>query len=128
VLGLVIAVVVAAASMHDNAIRNALLDRIDAREKALTSQVEQLRTQIEELTGRLPELDQDSDHLRITRKICASWPPRPARRPGHHLRLERHLLAHLRSGDGQERLLQRRQRPSAPAPSRSKCVGPIRRR
>ncbi|MEV4062424.1 hypothetical protein [Nonomuraea dietziae] len=54
-----------------------LLDRIDAREEALTSQIEQTQAQIEELTGRLRELDQDLDHLRITRKtllVLASEP------------------------------------------------------
>jgi hypothetical protein len=63
-----------------------LLDRIDAREKALTSQIEQIQAQIEELTGRLRELDQDLDHLRITRKTLrvlaaepdAASPPPPA--------------------------------------------------
>ena len=59
-----------------------LLDRIDAREKALTSQIEQTRDQIEELTGRLRELDQDLDHLRITRKtllvLAAEPDPAPA--------------------------------------------------
>ncbi|MDP9843691.1 hypothetical protein [Streptosporangium lutulentum] len=39
-----------------------LLDRIDAREQVLTSQIEQTQAQIEELTGRLRDLDQDLDH------------------------------------------------------------------
>jgi hypothetical protein len=45
-----------------------LLERIDAREKALTGHIEQIQAQIEELTARLRDLDQDLDHLRITRK------------------------------------------------------------
>jgi hypothetical protein len=60
-----------------------LLDRIDAREKALTSQIEQTRDQIEELTSRLRELDQDLDHLRITRKtlLVLAAEPDPAPPP-----------------------------------------------
>ncbi|MEV4179798.1 hypothetical protein [Nonomuraea sp. NPDC049709] len=60
-----------------------LLDRIDAREKALTSQIERTRDQIEELTGRLRELDQDLDHLRITRKtlLVLTAEPDPAPPP-----------------------------------------------
>ncbi|MEV4399210.1 hypothetical protein [Nonomuraea sp. NPDC049607] len=68
-----------------------LVDRIDAREQALTSQIEQTPAQIEELTARLRELDQDLDHLRITRQTLlalatepdpAPTPPAPAL-PGH---------------------------------------------
>ncbi|MEV4115468.1 hypothetical protein [Nonomuraea sp. NPDC049695] len=57
-----------------------LLNRIDAREEALTSQIEQARDQIEELTARLQELDQDLDHLRITRKtlLLLAAEPDPA--------------------------------------------------
>lgn len=60
-----------------------LLDRIDAREKALTSQIERTRDQIEELTARLRELDQDLDHLRITRKtlLVLAAEPDPAPPP-----------------------------------------------
>ncbi|MFC5826228.1 hypothetical protein [Nonomuraea insulae] len=60
-----------------------LLNRIDAREKALTSQIEQTRDQIEELTARLRELDQDLDHLRITRKtlLVLAAEPDPAPPP-----------------------------------------------
>jgi hypothetical protein len=62
-----------------------LLDRIDAREKALTSQIEQIQARIEELTGRLRELDQDLDHLRITRKtlhvLAAEPDPAPLPAP-----------------------------------------------
>jgi len=45
-----------------------LLDKIDAREAALTCEAEHTRAQIEELTARLRELDEAIDHLRITRK------------------------------------------------------------
>jgi hypothetical protein len=60
-----------------------LLNRIDAREKALTSQIEQTRDQIEELTARLRELDQNLDHLRITRKtlLLLAAEPDPAPPP-----------------------------------------------
>jgi hypothetical protein len=60
-----------------------LLNRIDAREKALTSQIEQTRDQIEELTARLRELNQDLDHLRITRKtlLLLAAEPDPAPPP-----------------------------------------------
>jgi hypothetical protein len=47
---------------------SALLDKIDAREQALTREAEQVRTLIDELTARLGELDEAIDHLRITRK------------------------------------------------------------
>lgn len=60
-----------------------LLDRIDAREKALTSHLEQTQAQIEELTARLRDLDQDLDHLRITRKtlLVLAGEPDPASLP-----------------------------------------------
>lgn len=60
-----------------------LLERIDAREKILTSQIEQTREEIEELTARLRELDQDLDHLRITRKtlLVLAAEPDPAPPP-----------------------------------------------
>ncbi|GAA3263529.1 hypothetical protein GCM10020216_106400 [Nonomuraea helvata] len=64
-----------------------LLDRIDAtrswtREKALTGHIEQLQAQIEELTARLRDLDQDLDHLRITRKpLVIAGEPGPASPP-----------------------------------------------
>lgn len=59
------------------------LNRIDARKKALTSQIEQSQDQIEELTARLRELDQDLDHLRITRKtlLLLAAEPHPAPPP-----------------------------------------------
>jgi hypothetical protein len=60
-----------------------LLDRIDLREKALTSHIEQIQAQIEELTARLRELDQNLDHLRITRKtlLVLAAEPDPALPP-----------------------------------------------
>jgi hypothetical protein len=68
-----------------------LLDRIDAREKALTSQAEQTRSLINDLTARLRELDEALDHLRITRKTLLSLADEPdaataappAELPGH---------------------------------------------
>ncbi|MFF3463476.1 hypothetical protein [Streptomyces sp. NPDC002619] len=45
-----------------------LLERLDAREQAMTDQAERVRAQIEELTARLGELDEHLEHLRITRK------------------------------------------------------------
>ncbi|MCK2219901.1 hypothetical protein MF672_039815 [Actinomadura sp. ATCC 31491] len=61
-----------------------LLDRIDARERALTSQIEQIREQIEELTGHLRDLDQDLDHLRITRKTLLVLAAEPIRHRCRH--------------------------------------------
>ncbi|GLX00942.1 transposase [Microtetraspora sp. NBRC 16547] len=72
VLGLVIAVVALAASAHENTAGIALLDKIDAREAALTCEAEHTRARIDELTARLHELDQAIDHLRITRKTLVS--------------------------------------------------------
>jgi cell division septum initiation protein DivIVA len=45
-----------------------LLDKIAAREAALTREAEQTRARITELTARLGELDEAIDDLRITRK------------------------------------------------------------
>ena len=59
-----------------------LLERIDAREAVLTREAEQTRTQIDELTAKLRELDEAIDHLRITRKtllsLAAEAGPEPA--------------------------------------------------
>jgi hypothetical protein len=54
-----------------------LLDRIDAREAALARETEQTRTQIGELTARLRELDEEIDHLRITRKTLLALADEP---------------------------------------------------
>lgn len=45
-----------------------LLDKIDAHERALTSQLEQTQAEIDVLTARLGELGETIEHLRITRK------------------------------------------------------------
>ncbi|WEB39186.1 hypothetical protein MOV08_07750 [Streptomyces yunnanensis] len=54
-----------------------LLERIDAREQAVTDQAERVWTQIEELTAWLGELDEHLDHLRITRKTVLALADEP---------------------------------------------------
>lgn len=54
-----------------------LLERIDAREQAVTDQAELARAQIEELTARLVELDEHLEHLRITRKTVLALADEP---------------------------------------------------
>ncbi|MFF4620483.1 hypothetical protein [Nonomuraea jabiensis] len=49
-----------------------LLDRIDAREHALTCQIEQTQAEIDTLTARLGELSEAIEHLRISRKTLIS--------------------------------------------------------
>jgi hypothetical protein len=49
-----------------------LLDRLEAREQALTSQIEQIRAEIDTLTTRLGELSEAIEHLRISRKTLLS--------------------------------------------------------
>jgi hypothetical protein len=49
-----------------------LLDKIDAREQALTREAGQTQTLIDELTTRLRELDEAISHLQITRKTLIS--------------------------------------------------------
>ncbi|MEO3807247.1 hypothetical protein [Nonomuraea sp. B1E8] len=49
-----------------------LLDRIDAREHALTGQIEQTQAEIDTLTARLSELSEQVEHLRISRKTLIS--------------------------------------------------------
>ena len=49
-----------------------LLDRIDAREQALTCQIEQTQAEIDTLTARLGELGEAIAHLRISRKTLIS--------------------------------------------------------
>jgi len=49
-----------------------LLDKIDAREQALTREAEQARTMIDELTARVRELDEAVSDLRVTRKTLIS--------------------------------------------------------
>jgi hypothetical protein len=49
-----------------------LLDRIDAREQALTREAEQARARIDELTARLRELNEAISDLQVTRKTLLS--------------------------------------------------------
>ncbi|MEV0629560.1 hypothetical protein ACI2LC_44535 [Nonomuraea wenchangensis] len=60
-----------------------LLERIDAREQTLTNQAEQTRAQVDELTALLRHLDQDIEHLKITRKtmLALAEEPDPAPAP-----------------------------------------------
>lgn len=58
-----------------------LLDRIDARETALTRQAEQTRALIDELASKLRELDEAIDHLRITRKTLLALADEPGTEP-----------------------------------------------
>lgn len=51
------------------------LDRIDARERELATTTEQLRAQIDELTARLRELDQEMENLAVTRKTLLALSP-----------------------------------------------------
>jgi hypothetical protein len=49
-----------------------LLDRLDAREQAVTCQIEQTQAEIDILTARLDELHEAVEHLRISRKTLIS--------------------------------------------------------
>ena len=49
-----------------------LLDKIDAREQALTREAGQVQTLIDELTAKLRELSEAISHLQITRKTLIS--------------------------------------------------------
>jgi hypothetical protein len=49
-----------------------LLDKIDAREQALTREAGQAQALIDELTAKLRELDEAISHLQITRKTLIS--------------------------------------------------------
>jgi cell division septum initiation protein DivIVA len=49
-----------------------LLDKIDAREQALTREAEQAQDQIDELTARLRELHEAISDLQVTRKTLIS--------------------------------------------------------
>jgi hypothetical protein len=55
---------------HDPA--KPLLDKIDAREAALTREAEQTRALLDDLSTKLRELDEAIDHLRITRKTVVA--------------------------------------------------------
>ncbi|WP_457033820.1 hypothetical protein [Kitasatospora sp. P5_F3] len=52
-----------------------LLERIKARERELAATAEQLRMQIDELTARLRELDEEMENLAVTRKTLLALPP-----------------------------------------------------
>ena len=52
-----------------------LLERIMARERELATTAEQLRTQIDELTARLRELDEEMENLAVTRKTLLALSP-----------------------------------------------------
>ncbi len=49
-----------------------LLDKIDAREQALTREAEQIQARIDELTARLRELSESISDLQVTRKTLIS--------------------------------------------------------
>ncbi|MFI6505155.1 hypothetical protein [Nonomuraea typhae] len=54
-----------------------LLDKIDAREQAVTRQIEQTRTEIDTLAARLRDLEETLEHLRITRKTLITLADEP---------------------------------------------------
>ncbi|ROR00380.1 hypothetical protein EDE04_6946 [Streptomyces sp. 2132.2] len=55
--------------------RSASLCSADARERELATTAEQLRTQIDGLTARLRELDEEMENLAVTRKTLLALPP-----------------------------------------------------
>ncbi|MFE4546575.1 hypothetical protein [Streptomyces sp. NPDC056785] len=61
-----------------------LLERIDARERELVGGAERIRAQMDELTARLRELDEEIENLAVTRKTLLALPPaapEPAEEP-----------------------------------------------
>ncbi|WP_406724292.1 hypothetical protein WJ438_06115 [Streptomyces sp. GD-15H] len=60
-------------------------EQIENRERNLTGEAEQTRARIDDLTARLHELDEELDHLRITRKtligLADDLAPEPAPQP-----------------------------------------------
>ncbi|TQK49801.1 hypothetical protein FBY35_0070 [Streptomyces sp. SLBN-118] len=61
-----------------------LLERIDARERELVGDAAQIRAQMDELTARLRELDEEVESLAVTRKTLLALPPatpEPAEEP-----------------------------------------------
>ncbi|MFI0967907.1 hypothetical protein ACH4S8_42120 [Streptomyces sp. NPDC021080] len=54
-----------------------LLERIDARERELVGDAAQIRAQMDELTARLRELDEEIESLAVTRKTLLALPPPP---------------------------------------------------
>lgn len=59
-----------------------LLAEIAARQQAVAVEAEQVRAQIDELTGRLCELDQEAEHFQITRKTVLAFADDPDELPG----------------------------------------------
>ncbi|WP_245791797.1 hypothetical protein [Actinacidiphila rubida] len=53
---------------------SAILVRLDAREQQIEAQAMALRTQIEQLTSHLGELERQLEHVQITRKTLADLP------------------------------------------------------
>ncbi|MGW4703387.1 hypothetical protein [Streptomyces sp. NPDC004285] len=51
------------------------MERIDARERELVGDAEQIRAQMDELTARLREHDEEIGNLAVTRKALLALPP-----------------------------------------------------
>ncbi|MFE4923256.1 hypothetical protein [Streptomyces sp. NPDC056661] len=51
------------------------MERIDAGERELVGDAEQIRAQMDELTARLRELDEEIGNLAVTRKSLLALPP-----------------------------------------------------
>lgn len=58
-----------------------LLNKIDAREQALTGQIEQTQAEIDAMVAHLGELHEALEHLRITRKTLLSLADEPGPEP-----------------------------------------------
>ncbi|MEV0354387.1 prefoldin domain-containing protein, partial [Nonomuraea sp. NPDC050680] len=58
-----------------------LLNKIDARERALTGQIEQTQAEIDAMAAHLGELHEAIEHLRITRKTLLSLADEPGAEP-----------------------------------------------
>ncbi|MBO1332602.1 hypothetical protein [Streptomyces sp. VRA16 Mangrove soil] len=54
-----------------------LLERIDARERELAGDATRIRAQMDELTARLRELDEEIESLAVIRKTLLALPPLP---------------------------------------------------
>ena len=80
----------------------AILVRLSEREAQITSQADAIREQIEQLTDYLGELEQQLEHVRITRKTLADLPepsaPIPTHDPPEHPAYEQ-ILAALATAD-----------------------------
>ncbi|MFB7224922.1 hypothetical protein [Streptomyces sp. NPDC056227] len=110
-----------------------LLECIDARERAVVDEAEQVRAEIDALTTRLRELDQEAEHLRITRKTTLGLaagepdagpaPQEPVALPSHPA--YRQILAVLTETPGPMRardLCQALDLPLAPKQSRASAA------